>query len=163
MDYKKILIVDLNSGSYVKNDEGHERFNLDKNSLDGKNYGYCPPIGRVNIEKFTKDKLANSFEGILVVYVQAMQNSKNREIIALCPNAKVFKDKQINNNINRSFIDKNGDIKIAGYSIVSDTILMADSYEEKFVIEREKYSLNMFRAQRVYGEKYPELSKDILN
>ena len=76
---EKILVVDLNSGSYTNKLTGHELFNLDRNSLNGMYYGYVPPTDKVDISKIEKGA-TESVSGVLVVYVQAIsKNNKNRE------------------------------------------------------------------------------------
>jgi len=71
MSDEKIIVVDLNSGRYTEELTGHELFNLDKNELDGKYYGYVPPYNDVNITKI-QSSAKGSVSGVLVVYVQAI-------------------------------------------------------------------------------------------
>lgn len=41
------IIIDLNSGRYVKTRKGHEQFNFD--NVKGKYFGYCPPYKGIDI------------------------------------------------------------------------------------------------------------------
>ena len=98
---QKMIVVDLYSGRYVLNNEGHEKFNLERNLIDGKYYGYFPATGRVNIQKLGAKAQDKSIDDILVVYVKKRENSSDREIIAFIPKGKVFADPQIDETLNR--------------------------------------------------------------
>ena len=91
---EKFLVVDLYSGRYNDELTGFELFNLDKNPVDGMYYGYVPPRGSVNISRIEKGA-SETVSSVLVVYVKAISESnKNREIIAYCENALVFRKPQ---------------------------------------------------------------------
>ena len=89
---KPILYVDLYAGAYCKTNIGHEYFNLDKNTVDGRYYGYCPPYGNIDITKLGANKQDESVSEVLVVYTTKIKNSSNREIIAFCKNAIVHRE-----------------------------------------------------------------------
>ena len=166
---EKLFVVDLYSGSYTEKFTGHEEFNLDKNR-DGMYYGYVPPHGNINATEKDKninvekiDKNAKDFvEGVLVVYVQAISDSdKNREIIAFCENAIVYREPQSGKHLNREFPDKDGKNKIADYQIKSDNLTDLREIMSKHSIESAKN--NIFRAQRSYLSEYPELKQGALD
>jgi len=157
----KILIVDLNSGSYTNDSTGYELFNLDRNSLDGMYYGYVPPKDKIDINKIEKGA-TKAVRGVLVVYCQAIsKKNKNREIIAYCENAIVFALPQPGERTNRHFYDKDGKRKCATYSIKSDNLTDLRLLSSKFTIRIADYNPYMFRMQRCYLEKYPQLKSEI--
>jgi 5-methylcytosine-specific restriction protein A len=161
-DKGKVLIVDIDSGSYTKSRTGHEIFNLERNTLDNNYYGYAPPAGGVDITRLDPD--AKDFvDGVLVVYVKAISETiKYRKIIAFCENARIFREPQSGENLNRQFIDKNGKTEVAEYHIVSDNLTDLRSRTPGFVIELSNYNPYMFRYQRSFLEKYPQLKSDII-
>ena len=69
---RPILYVDLFSGRYVSTRIGHEVFNLDKNPVDGRYYGYCPAYGNVLISKLGARPSEESISGVIVVYTKKM-------------------------------------------------------------------------------------------
>ena len=159
----KILVVDLYSGRYNDELTGFELFNLDRNPLDDKYYGYVPPRGGVDISKI-ETGARDSVSGVLVVYVKRVsEKDKNREIIAYCENAQVYKKPQSGDGLNRNFVDKDGTKKIATYNLVSDNLIDLRRLSQKFTIEIERYNTYMFRMQRSYLEKYPPLKSDIIS
>lgn len=46
---KPFVVIDLGSGSYLLENEGHEKYNEVPNSVNGKYYGYAPAHGNINI------------------------------------------------------------------------------------------------------------------
>lgn len=162
MDVKKMIVVDLESGSYSMKNIGHELFNLDRNLMDGLFYGYCPPWDGININNFGAKSNEESVEGVLVVYVRKKKGSNNRELIAFCQNAKVFRKKQYNDKLNRIFTNKDGSLTKSSFTIQSDNLYDLRNNYDKFDIIIADYSVHMFRKQRFYGGKYPELDKKIV-
>lgn len=69
LSIQNFVVIDLYSGSYTKNYKGHEIFNLDRNPVTGKFYGYCPPKDGLNINKLGANSTASFIDGILVIYV----------------------------------------------------------------------------------------------
>jgi len=160
---KKMIVVDLDNGSYLEEQIGHEIFNLEKNPVDGKYYGYCPPWPNYGITIKNFDKTAENFiDDILVVYVKKEKDSINREIIAFCPNARAYRKPQVKERLKRIINDKTGKKKGAPYSFESDTLYDLRDYPDKYKIRTKKYNKDMFRMQRFYGGKYPELDKEII-
>ena len=158
----KFVIVDLYSGSYTKNKIGHEVFNLNRNSITGKFYGYCPPTDGLNIRKLGANNTDEFIDGVLVIYVCKKKNSNNREIIAFSLNSRVYDTRQPGNMLNRAFIDKDGIEQICSYSVMSDNLYDLRTRFNKFEIIISNYSNKMFRNQKVYCGKYPKLDKIIL-
>jgi len=160
---KKMIVVDLYNGSYLEEQTGHEIFNLEKNPVDNKYYGYCPPRPEdgITIKNFDKNA-KNVIDGILVVYVKKDKYNIDREIIAFCPNARVYRKPQFEERLKRVIKDKNGEVKKAPYSFMSDSLYNLSDYSDKYKIRTKKYNDQMFRKQRFYGEKYPELDKEII-
>jgi 5-methylcytosine-specific restriction protein A len=166
---EKLLIVDLNRGSYLQTNIGLEIFNLDRNRLDGKYYGYIPPRGKVQLI----DKLGGVgqpfADGITVVYVQSINNKgTDREVIAFCTDARVYRSPQLGNQLNRGFEDNDGQWKYVDYHVVSDNMVDLSSIPNKLVIETKKYNSYLFRSQRTVldDSKYPsyrELRSEIIN
>lgn len=162
-DFDNLIIIDLYSGSYNESNIGHEVLNLDKNSVDDNYYGYCPPRDGVVISRFGANSTDEYVNGVLVVYVRKKENSSNREIIAFCTNATVYREGKNNSKLRRFFPDKDGEIKSASYSIVSDNLIDLRSKINKFEIIISDYSVWMFRRQRVYGGTYPDLDEKIIS
>lgn len=154
---QKMIVVDLYSGRYVLNNEGHEKFNLERNLIDGKYYGYFPATGRVNIQKLGAKAQDKSIDDILVVYVKKRENSSDREIIAFIPKGKVFADPQIDETLNRKL--KNSCTEDVPFSVTSDELITLENFANKFIIKVEN---NMFRKQRIYNDKYTKLFDDII-
>lgn len=157
-----MVVVDLESGSYNKEKRGHELFNLNRNPVDGNFYGYCPPWDGINIREFGASRKDEYIDDILVIYVKKKENSSNREIIAFCLNARVFRAGQLGDVLGRNFIDKDGKERVSTYSIQSDNLYDLSNRLNKFEINISDYSVYMFRKQRFYGGKYPELDKGII-
>ncbi|HEY5588200.1 MAG TPA: HNH endonuclease, partial [Candidatus Paceibacterota bacterium] len=103
----------------------------------------------------------NYIDEILVVYVAKKQNSNDREIIAFCLNARVFRTGQSGEELCRNFRD-DGNEKIASYSIQSNNLCDLRERLNKFEIRIKEYNTYMFRMQRVYDRTYPELDTKII-
>lgn len=170
---EKLFVVDLYSGSYIEKFIGHELFNLDKNRLDDIYYGYVPPHGYIeskcrdrNIDVAKIDKNAKDFvEGVLVVYVKAMSGSNkksNKEIIAFCEDATVYREPQSGELLNRKFKDKDGEYKTADYQIKSDNLTNLEKRTPKHIIETAKYNTQIFRGQKSTLSEYPDLKQDVI-
>jgi hypothetical protein len=163
LDSKKMIVVDLNAGSYIEKNTGHELFNLIKNPIDGYFYGYCPPWDGVNITKFGARNNDDYIDDVLVVYVSKKVKSNNREIIAFCLNARIFKTGQSGKGLSRNFTDKDGKEVISSYSVKSDNLYSFNNRFNKFEIKINDYNNKMFRKQRFYGGTYPKLDEKIID
>lgn len=159
--HRPMLIVDLNSGSYLMNRIGHEALNLVKNMVDGRFYGYCPPHDSIEITKLSAAASDESVSGVTIVYTAKHNNTSNREILAFCENATVHRNGLIDKNLKRIVVENSAPIHCS-YSIESDTLVDLARYEPKFVINVSEYNVYMFRRQRVYKGSYPELDRKIL-
>jgi len=162
LNANRMVVVDLNTGSYNETNIGHELFNLIKNPVDGNFYGYCPPGDGIDINKFCAKNKGGYIDGVIVVYVTKKRKSNNREIIAFCLNARVFKIGQSEDRLSRNFIDSNGEEKISTYSVKSDNLYNLENCFNKFEIKINDYSNKMFRRQRFYGGKYQNLDDKII-
>ncbi len=92
-----------------------------------------------------------------MVFVRKVSDTSiDRRVIGFYPNARVYKEKQSGEELSRHFKDKDGSIKTASYSMESTEYYPVSS-EFSLVIETQKYNSYMFRKQRVYGGKYPQL------
>jgi 5-methylcytosine-specific restriction protein A len=158
---KKYILVDLYSGSYNKKYKGHELYNEQKNPVTGKFYGYLPPHDNPNIVKFGASRTDEFIDDILVVFVKKEKNSTDRRITGFYPSARIYKEKQGGEGLSRQFTDNDDSTKIASYTMESDEYYPVSS--DLFApIETKKYNSHMFRKQRVYSGKYPELDSFIL-
>lgn len=156
------IIVDLFSGAHSINNVGHEIFNQVPNTIDGKFYGYVPKDDNPNIEKLGATNNDSHVDDILVVFVTKEQNSNNRIVTGFYPKATVYRNKILDRNLNRTFIDNDGSIKTATYSIKSDEIIKV-SENNSYLIITERFNKWMFRKQRVYGGTYPILDIELLD
>lgn len=152
---QKMMVVDLYSGSYTLNKKGHEYYNLIRNK-DGKYYGYCPPYDNPNINKLGANKEDKYVEGVLIIYTKKFNGYSNREIIAFCTNARVYRKRRFDKSLRR---EVEGDT--ASYTIVSDNMRDTDN-DEKFIIYIKKFNSWMFRRQRYYSGQYPQLDVEII-
>jgi len=163
LNTKRMIVVDLYAGSYNEKNIGHELFNLIKNPVDGNFYGYCPPRDGIAITKFGASNNEEYIDDVLVVYVSKKDKSNNREIIAFCLSARIFKTGQSGEGLSRNFIDKDGKEIISTYSVKSDNLYNLKSRFNKFEIKINDYNNKMFRKQRFYGGTYSELDKRIID
>lgn len=160
---KKYMLVDLFSGSYNEENIGHELLNDKKNSITGKYYGYLPPHDNPNILELGASRADNFIDDILVIFVRKTADaSVDRRVIGFYPSARVYKEKKDGEELARQFRDKDGSIKTASYSMESEEYYPVSS-EFSLVIETKKYNSYMFRKQRVYAGKYPELDSIIFD
>lgn len=158
----KLLVIDLYSGKYIEQHVGYEILNLIKNSIDDKFYGYCPPGCDIGIKKLGAKTNEQYVDNITVVYVRKEVNSNNREIIAFCLAARVFKQPQVDKRLNRQILDDNN-VKTAPYFIMSDNLFDLGTHTKKFKIKIEEHKVRMFRRQRFFGGTYHELDKRIIS
>lgn len=159
---KPFVIIDMMSGSYVLKKTGHECFNLVKNPVDGRYYGYCPPYGSIDITRLGAEKSAESIEDVMVIYTKKVSGSSNREVIAFTESARVFHVGQLNESLKRT-IPQEGKIIHCSYAVVSESMHILENYPAKFIIDISKYNTYMFRGQRVFKGQYKKLDKELLN
>lgn len=161
---KRMIVIDMHSGSYAQERTGHEIYNLEKNPVDGKYYGYCPPLDNIDICKhFGAKKRSDFVDDILVVYVTKKENSKNREIIGFIPSARVYGTSQSGEKLSRTFPDpKTQTNEVASYSVEGDGLVDLRNKADKFEIEIANYNSYIFRSQRYYGGGYPLLDEAVI-
>ena len=131
---KPFIIVDLNSGRYLITDTGHEFYNLVPNPIDGKYYGYCPPYDDVDIRSLGGDVRKGKIEGVLVIYVQKVEGSNDREVIAFTDDATIYNSKQDGKKLGRTIV-KGGQIVYCSYTIESSRMVMIKPETKKFRIK----------------------------
>lgn len=159
---KPFIVIDLYSGKYVSNNIGHEEYNIEANNVDGRYYGYCPPQDNPNIDKLGAGKDDQFVDGVMVIYVKKQIRTPNREIIAFCDNATVYRNEQYDDKLERIIIN-NGVNEKCSFTIVSDYMYDLRSYPNKFIIDLNTYSKSMFRMQRFYKGKYKSLDTKIIS
>ncbi len=159
--FKRYMLVDLFSGSYNKENIGHEILNDQKNPTTSKYYGYLPPRDNPKISELGALESDNFIDDILVIFVTKTDDASiDRRVIGFYPSARIYKEKKDGEELSRQFTDKDGSIKTASYSMESEEYYPVSS-EYSLVIETRKYNPYMFRSQRVYAGKYPELDSII--
>lgn len=156
-----MLLVDLQSGNYTQRHTGHEVLNLKQND-DGMFYGFVPDDDHVDITNLDS-KAKDYVTGVWVIYIMAVPESTNRKIIAYCKNATVFSKPQSGEKKGRYFKDKDGTKCCTSYSIASDNLINLELSEHPFIINTAKYNPYMFRRQRSFLNKYPQLKEEILS
>lgn len=156
------LVVDLNSGRYIIEQDGHELYNLEQNEIDHRYYGYCPPHDGVNIQKLGAKHGVQSIDHVMVIYVRKLSGSKDRQIIAFSDNVTAYKKGKNIGSLKR-YIKRNGKISSCSFSIESDYMYDLRNYKKKFIINIAEYNTYMFRRQRFYKGTYPKLDKKIVS
>ncbi len=155
--FKKYMLVDLFTGSYTSKNVAHEILNDKKNPISGKYYGYLPPHDNPDIMKLGASRNDNFIDDILVVFVRkTSEDSIDRRITGFYPSARVYKEKQCGEDLERRIREKDGSEKIASYTMESEEYYPVLP-EYSLVIETQKFNSYMFRGQRVYGGTYPQL------
>ena len=91
---KPFVVVDLFSGSYTLDNEGHEKYNTVRNSFTGKYYGYPPRNGKLNFIELGASKYDETLHDVMVIYVEKLSNSSNRVITAFVESATVYLDRK---------------------------------------------------------------------
>ena len=162
---KPFVVIDLGSGSYLQDSEGHEKYNETRNPNTGKFYGYAPPLGNINIRKLGAKCKDTMVAGALVIYVRKVAGSSDREITSFIEDATVYGQLQDGRALNRIVKSKVHGTDFAVYSIESDDLVKIEDLPgaEKFIIKTKDYSPSMFRVQRFYKGTYPELDERIIS
>jgi len=156
------IIVDLNSGRYVKEHSvGHEKYNLEPNKIDGFYYGYCPPFGGIGIERLRANRKDSCVDNVIVFYSRKKGKGPDREIIAFTDKATVFRKEQSGKGMMRQIVI-NGKTIDCGYHIVSENIYIVKRDSDRLHIHCGDYNTHMFRKQRVFSDKYSKLDKLLL-
>ncbi|MDE6298155.1 MAG: hypothetical protein K2M10_00715 [Muribaculaceae bacterium] len=160
---KPFVVIDLGSGRYTIDSEGHEKHNELKNTLTGKFYGYCPPLGNLNIKKLGAKSGEIAVSGVTVIYVKKVPGSSNRVITSYIKDATVYGHPQDGKPLNR-LVNTAWGPEYATYSIESDDLVKIEDIPqaEKFIINLKDYNPWMFRMQRFYKGTYPKLDAEII-
>lgn len=160
---KPFVVIDMGSGSFCLDNEGHEKYNEVRNEITGRYYGYCPPHGGLNIKELGAKSTEDHIDGVLVIYVKKKENSSDRIITSYIENATVYADFQIDKKLKR-FAKTHGEKKHCGYCIESDDLTRISDIpgSKQFTIHIADYSTHMFRMQRFYKGKYPDLDSQII-
>lgn len=161
---KPFVVIDLGSGSYLQDSEGHEKYNEIRNPKTGKFYGYCPPLGNLDIRKLGAKAKDTMVSGVTVIYVRKANASSDREISSYIEDATVYRQLQDGRELNRIVQSKVHGAEFAVYSIESDDLVKVDDIPgaEKFTIKTKDHNPSMFRMQRFYKGTYPELDEKII-
>ena len=149
------IVVDLGSGSHLKDNIGHEILNLVPNEIDGRFYGYIPPHDNPNILNLGATAKDEYVENVMVVYVQKIPKSNNRKIIAFTDKAKIHAKKQSGRLLNRYIVDDGNNIECT-YTIESDYIYNLQLEHNPFIFEVSGDDVQMFRKQRFYTGRRPK-------
>lgn len=159
---KPFVVVDLESGRYVQNKTGHEKYNLIANHIDGRYYGYCPPYDEINIGGLGAKATDQTVEDVMVIYTTKIKGTSNRVVVAFTDSATVHRKKITDEKLERTIIE-NGEIIHCSYTIESDNLYNLETYPHKPVIEIRRYNPYMFRKQRFYKGKYKELDRYLID
>ena len=136
-------------------------YNLDKNAVTHTYLGYCPPYDDINPKRLGAKKRRDDVDGVMVIYVQKLEKTNDREIIAFTDNATVYGSPKSGKRLDRKVFNK-GKNEICSYTIESDEMYSLVFYPKKFYITVKEYGRYVFRRQRFYKGKYPELDKKII-
>jgi 5-methylcytosine-specific restriction protein A len=159
---KPFVIVDLYAGRWVMSKIGHECFNFDPNPVDGKYYGYCPPYGNMDITRLGAGKKDEYIDNVMVIYTQKVSGSANREIIGFTDSARIYRQGIIDPTLGRR-IPEDGKEVDCSYCIISDNLYDLKEYPVKYIIRSAEYSSSLFRGQRVFKGKHPDLDKEVIS
>lgn len=160
---KPFVVIDLGSGSYLRENEGHEKFNEVPNSVNGKYYGYAPAYGNLKITNFGAKRSDEYITGVLVIYVKKLEGSSDRYISSYIDDATVYAKPRIDKSLKRK-VQHSGKYVDCSYCIESDMLYNLNdlSAKDKFIIKLSDYSRSMFRKQRFYKGTYPTLDNQII-
>lgn len=160
---KPFVVIDLGSGSFCVDNEGHEKYNEVRNKITGRYYGYCPPHGGLNIRELGAASTDDRVDNVLVIYVKKKGNSSDRVITSFIGSATVYADFQMDKALKR-FAMTHGIKEHCGYCIESDDLTKISDIPgcKPFTIHLADYSTHMFRKQRFYKGKYPALDSQIV-
>lgn len=161
---KPFVVIDLGSGSYIQENEGHEKYNEIRNPVTGRYYGYAPPHGNLNIQSLGAKKTESSVSDVLVIYVKKAEDSNDRVISSFIESATIYANPKENFELRRT-AKRAGKVVHCSYCVESEDLIDVDeiSGSNSFTIRIKDYSTSMFRHQRFYKGKYPELDKLILD
>lgn len=161
---KPFIVIDLYSGRYTNDRVGHEVLNFEWNETVQKYLGYCPPLNNIVIQRLGAKQNEKVVHNVIVIYVRKSGKTSDREIIGFTDNATIHRPGvKATPSIGRTIEDTDGSKQHCDYCIESDTLydLRSLPLSDKFIIRIAEHP-RMFRKQRFYKGKYPELDESII-
>jgi hypothetical protein len=156
-----LIVIDMTSGLHARNKTVHEFYNLVRNDVDWRYYGYCPPQGNIDITRLGAGPEDEYIDGVTVVYARKIQGSVNREVVAFCTNARVYHKPRTDVFLRRTVWFKSEKVDCA-YSLESDTLTDLSHYPFKFVIRLSHYGAALLGGQRYFKGQNPEFDAELL-
>lgn len=161
LDSAPFLVIDMASGLHARNKTVHEFYNLVRNDVDWRYYGYCPPLGNIDITRLGAAPEDEFIDGVTVVYCSKMKGSVNREVLAFCTNARVYHKPKTDVFLRRTVWYKSEKVDCA-YSLESDSLTDLSHYPYKFVIRLSHYGAALLGGQRYFRGDNPEFDAELL-
>ena len=155
------IVIDLASGLHARNKTVHEFYNLVRNDVDWRYYGYCPPLGNIDITRLGAEPGDEFIDGITVVYASRLKDSVDREVVAFCTNARVYHKPRTDLLLKRTVWYKSEKVDCA-YSLESDSLTDLSNYPDKFVIRLSRYGTSLLGGQRYFRGQNPDFDAELL-
>ncbi len=155
------LVIDMTSGLHARNKTVHEFYNLVRNDVDWRYYGYCPPLGNIDITRLGASPEDEYIDGVTVIYASKMRSSLNREVVAFCTNARVYHKPRTDLLLKRTVWYKSEKVDCA-YSLESDSLTDLSHYPYKFIIRLSHYGAALLGGQRYFRGQNLEFDKELL-
>ena len=155
------IVIDLTSGLHARNKTVHEYYNLVRNDVDWRYYGYCPPLGNIDITRLGAEPDAEFIDGVTVVYASKTRASLDREVVAFCTNARVYHKPKTDVFLRRTVWYKSEKVDCA-YSLESDSLTDLSHYPYKFKIRLSHYGAALLGGQRYFKGQNPEFDAELL-
>ena len=156
-----LLVIDLASGLHARNKTVHEFYNLVRNDVDWRYYGYCPPLGNIDITRLGAAPEDEFIDGVTVVYCSKMKGSVNREVVAFCTDARVYHKPRTDVFLRRTVWYKSEKVDCA-YSLESDSLTDLSNYPNKFIIRLTHYGTALLGGQRYFKGENPEFDQELI-
>ena len=155
------LVIDMTSGLHARNKTVHEFYNLVRNDVDWRYYGYCPPLGNIDITRLGAAPEDEYIDGVTVIYASKIRGSLNREVVAFCTNARVYHKPRTDLLLKRTVWYKSEKVDCA-YSLESDSLTDLSHYPYKFIIRLSHYGASLLGGQRYFKGQNPEFDAELL-
>ena len=156
-----LIVIDLTSGLHARNKTVHEFYNLVRNDVDWRYYGYCPPLGNIDITRLGAALEDEYIDGVTVVYARKVQSSLDREVVAFCTNARVYHKPRTDMFLRRTVWFKSEKVDCA-YSLESDNLTDLSHYPAKFRIRLSQYGAALLGGQRYFKGQNPDFDAELL-
>ena len=156
-----LIVIDLTSGLHARNKTVHEFYNLVRNDVDWRYYGYCPPLGNIDISRLGAQPGDEYIDGVTVVYARKVQSSLDREVVAFCTNARVYHKPRTDIFLRRTVWFKSEKVDCA-YSLESDNLTDLSHYPSKFRIRLSHYGPALLGGQRYFKGQNPDFDNELL-